>query len=160
MTVYYHLQNFSVESSHALSKATRGLESVGLHGWPDLACRLFSRGLPVKDGFPIWAEKKKVVVVLNISWHLKNHSHFGTHKCLTETWPHKFVYRLSVAAFALQQQSWTVQTTWPTKPKIFTVCVEQVYWAVPAPAHLFFTAPLPPPPHLDLNMRFFGRMYK
>lgn len=59
MTVYYRLQNFSVESSHALSKATRGLASVGLHGWPDLACCLFSRGLPVKDGFPIWAEKKK-----------------------------------------------------------------------------------------------------
>lgn len=36
--------------------------------------------------------------------------------------PHSFMYTLSMAAFALQEQSEVVvmETMWPVKPKIFT----------------------------------------
>ena len=62
----------------------------------------------------------------------------------TVTQPCSFAFVLSVPGFALWWNNWEVETTWPTKPTVFTVCLFTEKFADPCNEEWFWwqSAPL------------------
>lgn len=108
----------------------RGPQAEGLaKPWPNLAHHLFSHSLLIKHGFHIGVKKP----LFNISRHVKiTQISVSVNKVLWRQGRTNWVAN-SLGSLLQQLLNWTV----PAKPKRFTLFIERVLWALPAPVHPF-----------------------
>ena len=114
---------------------------------PNIAGYLYLYVLWAKNGVHIfkWLKKIKIIIFCKRQKLYDIQMSVSINKVLLEH-SHTFVYRLSVATFTLQLQSWVVmiEAIWPAKPKIFTIWPFKKKFADP------YSAPFPRDHHKEI----------